>query len=464
MVNLMRSQNLFCQNLFCQNLLGLWALTCVAFFGSLLHLHSIGLAIDWPQWNGSTSDGRYQETGVLSKIPAEGLKKRWSAEVGLGYSGPVVADGRVFLTDYSRSEGEKTNNPGVRDSLKGSERVHAFDLKTGKKIWTHEYPRNYSLSYPSGPRAAPTVEGDSVYTLGAEGDLISLEAASGKLNWARQLRDDYKTESPIWGYSAVPLVYHDSIITLAGGNGSLVVALDKQTGNEKWRSLSGKDIGYCPPSIISIAGKDQLLIWEPKSLHGLNPITGEVLWSVPMIPKYEMSIVPPVIAGDQMFVTGIGEVAAMFAIDRKNERSPLRELWRGKAKHAIYCANSTPIFDDGYLYGADCEKGSLICVRAEDGERMWETFQPTCGGERRMSHGTAFLTKVGDLYYLLSETGDFIVARLSPKAYEEIGRFKVLEATNECFGRPVVWSYPAYSDRCLFARNDKELVAYEISE
>jgi outer membrane protein assembly factor BamB len=447
-----------------RKLFSLLTLTGVALFVESVSPCSKAVAIDWPQWNGSKSNGRYEETAVLSKIPAEGLKKRWSAEVGLGYSGPVVADRRVYLTDYVRTEGEKTNNPSVRDSFKGFERAHAFDLKTGNKLWTHEYPRNYSISYPSGPRAAPTVDGDSVYTLGAEGDLVSLESSTGKLNWARQLRDDYKTESPIWGYSAVPLIYQDSIITLAGGNGSLVVALDKQTGNEKWRSLSGENIGYCPPSIVSIAGKDQLLIWEPKSLHGLNPATGEVLWSVPMVPKYEMSIVPPVIAGDKMFVTGIGEVAAMFAIDRTNERSPLRELWRGKAKHAIYCANSTPVFDGGYLYGADCEKGSLICVRAQDGERMWETFEPTCGGDRRMSHGTAFLTKVGDLYYLLSETGDFIIARLTPKAYEEVGRFKVLEATNECFGRSVVWSYPAYSDRCLFARNDKELVAFEISE
>ena len=422
------------------------------------------LATDWPQWNGSLQNGRYEETGVLTKIPEEGLRKRWTAKVGLGYSGPSVANGRVFVTDFLQIEGEKTNNPGTRDKIKGSERIHAFDLKTGELLWTHAYEREYLISYPAGPRVTPTVDGDSIFALGAEGDLVSLDVVSGAVRWSRQLRDEYKTETPIWGYSGAPLIYRDWLITLAGGKGSLVVALDKATGKEIWRSLSGENIGYCPPTLVSIAGKDQVVIWEPKALHGLTPETGAELWTVPLEPKYEMSIAPPVVSDDKMFVSGIGEVAAMFSIDRKSAQSPLRQLWKGKAKHAIYCANSTPVFDEGYLYGADCGSGALICVRAEDGERMWETYKPTCGGDRRMSHGTAFLTKVGDLYYILSETGDFIIAKLSPEKYEEISRFKVLEATNECFGRAVVWSYPAYADRCLFARNDKELVAYEIGQ
>jgi len=441
----------------------LFALTFTCGIGEL-QCKSRLLAIDWPQWNGPQKDGRYEEKDVITVIPEEGLRKRWSAEVGLGYSGPVVAGRSVFVTDYLQRTGEKTNNPSTRDKLGGSERIHAFDLESGKLLWTHRYDREYAISYPAGPRATPTVDGDSVYSLGAEGDLICLARDTGKVRWNRQLRDEYKTETPIWGYAAAPLIYQDLVITLAGGDGSLVVALEKKNGREVWRSLSGDNIGYCPPSIFSIAGKDQILVWEPKALHGLNPQSGAEIWSVPFTPKYEMSITPPVISGNRMFVSGIGEVAAMFEIDRTSEKKPLRELWKGKAKHAIYCANSTPVFDGDYIYGADCEKGSMICVRAKDGERMWETFKPTCGGERRQSHGTAFLTKVGELYYLLSETGDFIIAKLSPEKYEELGRFKVLDATNDCFGRAVVWSYPAFADRCLFVRNDKEIVAYEIGK
>ncbi len=428
----------------------------------LVVVTQIARADDWPQWNGATRTGIYSESKTLRSIPKEGLKKLWSQTVNLGYSGPAVSNGRVFLTDYIKTSGELANNPGTRIELKGSERVLCFDAVSGKSIWTHAYERDYALSYPSGPRATPTVDGDRVYTLGAEGDLVCLSAADGKVVWQRQLKESYRTESPIWGYSAAPLVAGDLLYTLAGGEGSTVVAFDKMTGEERWRALSASNIGYCPPTLMQAAGREQLLIWDPVSLNGLDPKTGAVLWETPLAPKYEMSITPPVISGNKMFVSGIGEVAGMFEID--SAKPGVRELWRGKIKNAIYCANSTPSFDGEYVYGADCGKGCLICMRASDGERLWETFVPTGGGEQRLSHGTVFLSKVGELYYLLSETGDFIIAKLSPEKYEEMGRFHVLEPTNECFGRAVVWSYPAYANRCLLARNDKELVCFSIAE
>ncbi len=428
----------------------------------LLVVSQFAEADDWPQWNGATRTGVYSESKTIRSIPEGGLKKLWSQPVNLGYSGPAVAAGRVFLTDYVKTSGESINNPSTRIELQGTERVLCFDATSGKPLWTHAYERNYALSYPSGPRSTPTVDGDRVYTLGAEGDLICLSVADGKVVWQRQLKESYRTESPIWGYSAAPLVVGELLYTLAGGEGSTVVALDKMTGEERWRALSASNIGYCPPTLIRAAGREQLLIWDPVSLNGLDPKTGAVLWTTPLAPKYEMSITPPVIGGNKMFVSGIGEVAGMFEIDSINPG--VKELWRGKPKDAMYCANSTPCFDGDYVYGADCGKGCLICMRASNGERLWETFEPTGGGDKRLSHGTAFLSKAGDLYYLLSETGDFIIAKLSPEKYEEIGRFHVLEPTNECFGRAVVWSYPAYANRCLLARNDKELVCFSIAE
>jgi outer membrane protein assembly factor BamB len=301
-----------------------------------------------------------------------------------------------------------------------------------------------------------------VYSLGAEGDLLCLDARSGKVVWDRHLKDDYKTESPIWGYSASPVIHGELLYVLAGGPGSLIVALDKLTGQERWRALSGNDIGYCPPTLVRAANQEQLIVWEPKAVHGLDPTTGIILWSYPLAPKYEMSIIPPAIQGDRMYLSGIGGVSAMLQLD--TTKPGVKELWKGKPKQAIYAANGTTVFDGEYLYGADCDLGPLICARVSDGERMWETFAPTGGGDRRLSHGTCFLNKVGDLYYILSETGDFIIAKLTPEKYEEIGRFHVVDPTNECFGRAVVWSYPAYANRCLFVRNDRELVCYSIAE
>ena len=142
-------------------------------------------------------------------------------------------------------------------------------------------------------------------------------------------------------------------------------------------------------------------------------------------------------------------------------------LWRGQPKTAVYCANSTPFIRDETLYGCDCETGFLTAVDLATGTRLWETGGPTMG-ERRGRHGTAFLVRHEPsgpgVTWLFSETGDLILARLTPEAYEELGRVHLLDPTNECFGREVVWSHPAFADRCVFARNDEELVCVSLAE
>ncbi|MDA1231543.1 MAG: hypothetical protein O2856_12275 [Planctomycetota bacterium] len=125
--------------------------------------------------------------------------------------------------------------------------------------------------------------------------------------------------------------------------------------------------------------------------------------------------------------------------------------WKGKPKTTVYCCNSTPIIEGGVIDGNDCQTGQLMGVSVKDGERLWETFRPT-GGKRLASHGTMYLVKHEDRFFLFSETGDLILAKLSPEGYDETARFHVLEPTNECFGRDVVWSHPAFADRSVFAR------------
>jgi hypothetical protein len=138
-------------------------------------------------------------------------------------------------------------------------------------------------------------------------------------------------------------------------------------------------------------------------------------------------------------------------------------VWRGKAGNAVYCANSTPFLEEGMIYGCDVGTGALMGVRLQDGERLWQTFEPTIGGTRRGRYGTAFLVKHEDRFFLFSETGHLILARLSPQGYREISRFQLLEPTNAVFGRDVVWSHPAFADRSVFARNDKELVRVRLA-
>ena len=141
------------------------------------------LADDWPQWMGPQRDSVYRETGIVAKIPASGLKVLWRKPIASGYAGPAVASGRVYVMDYVKSSGQSTNNPGSRDSLSGSERILCIDSKTGDEIWKIEYERPYHISYPNGPRATPTIDGDRVYTLGAEGNLYCLDVSSGATIW-----------------------------------------------------------------------------------------------------------------------------------------------------------------------------------------------------------------------------------------------------------------------------------------
>ncbi len=417
-------------------------------------------AEDWPQFNGPTRDGRLHDAKWPITINRESIVKNWSHPVAGGYSGPAIANNRVFVTDYVRREGTSTNNAGGRDQLKGTERLLCLDAISGKEVWKVEYDRDYSISYASGPRATPTVDANRVYALGAEGDLLCVRIEDGKKLWHRQLRDEYKTETPIWGYASHPIILKDRLITLAGGKGTTVVALNKMTGEEIWRTGEASNIGYAPPVVIDSNGTKQLIVWDADQLNSIDETNGKILWTVPLKPRFEMSIMAPVASNNKLYASGIGAISAMYDIEKGGKG--LTQLWQGAPKNSVYCSNSTPVFDGEYLYGNDCENGTLICVRASDGKRVWESAEPTTGSSKPGRHATVFINKVGSVYYLFSETGDFIVAQLSPTGYKELGRFHSIEPTNECFGRKVVWSMPAYADGNLVVRNDEEIVSYRL--
>ncbi len=440
-----------------------------------IHMYSLALSVclatlstsvcdaeDWPQWLGPQRDGVWRETGIIKNIPAKGLPIKWRAAVGLGYSGPAVADGKVFVMDYAKESGKLINNPGGTTRLTGKERVLCFSEKTGKLIWKHEYNQPYNISYAAGPRCTPTVEGDRVYTFGAEGRLTCLDVNSGDLVWSKLLTKEYKTKTPIWGYASHPLVSGDLLYAIAGGKGSVCVAFNKKTGKEVWRALSAGGQGYCPPTMINHAGTQQLLIWHPESLNSLNPLTGKVYWSLPIRAGYNMSIMAPRKLGNQLYISSIGNVSAMITLDDK--RPAAKFSWHGKAKTSVFCSNGTPFLHDGMIYGCDIETGALIGASMKDGKRLWQTTKPTDNNPRRSRHATAFIVKHEDRFLLFSDVGDLIIADLSPEGYKEQGRFHVLAPTNEAFGRKVVWCHPAFANKCMFVRNDKELVCVDLAD
>jgi outer membrane protein assembly factor BamB len=416
---------------------------------------------DWPQWMGPKRDSVWRETGLLEKFPAAGPKVLWRVPVQYGYSGPAVAGGRVYVADYATKD-KFTSSPGARGKLQGTERVLCLDARDGKEIWKHEYDCPYSVSYPGGPRCTPTVHEGKVYTLGAMGNLLCLDAAKGDVVWSHDLKADYKVKTPMWGFCGHPLVDGRKLICLVGGKGSIAVAFHKDTGKEIWRALDAPEPGYSAPTMIEAGGTRQLVIFHAESVNGLDPETGKVYWSVPLKPDYGMAIAVPRQLGEYLYASGQGNDKAVL-LKLAADRPAADVVWRGQAKKAVYCTNSTPFLEEGMIYGCDWNAGQLRGVRLESGERLWETLKPTSGGPKPAYDGTAFLVKNGDRFFLASETGDLVIARLSPKGYEEVSRCHLLDPAEDVFGRKVLWSHPAFAEKCVFARNNKELVCVSLA-
>ena len=409
-------------------------------------------ADDWPQWGGPQRDLVWREKGIVKTLPTDGLLPRmWSTPIGEGYAGPAVADGKVYITDLVD-----------RHDKSGTERVHCLDAATGKILWTHSYPVEYGISYPAGPRATPVVDGGRVYTMGAVGDLICFDVRDGKVLWQRNAVAEFGKNIATWGLAASPLVDGDRLITLVGGlQGALVVAFDKNTGKELWRALDDPEVGYCPPMMFTFGGLRQLIQWHPRAVSSLDPETGKVHWEIPFKAKSGLCISTPRQIGNRLFVTAFynGPLMIEIASDGKSAKV----AWKGASDSelktdGLHSIMSTPIVDETHIYGV-CSYGQLRCLDARTGERIWETRQATGDGR----WWNAFLIPQEDRTFLHNEQGDLIIARLSPKGYEEVSRAKLVEPTRKVNQRMTIWSHPAFALKSVFARNDKEIVRVDLS-
>jgi hypothetical protein len=437
----------------------------------LLILSASVYADDWPQWLGPERDAVWRENGILDKFPAGGPKVRWRTPIGAGYSGPAVANGRVYITDRVLAEGVKSPKNGFpKVRLPGKERVLCLDEKNGELLWKHEYDCTYRVSYADGPRTTPLVHEGRVYTLGAMGNLFCLDADKGTVIWSKNFVADYKAPVPQWGFAAHPLLDGDKLICLVGGKDHIVVAFDKNTGAEKWHALSFKnldtEIGYCPPMIYTIGGKRQLIIWHPESVNGLDPQTGEVYWSQPFFVKANLTVPTPRLEGDLLFLTSFYNGAMMLQF--KDGKPSV--LWRSQIASEMPertdTLNSiipTPFLKDGYIYGM-CSYGELRCLRARDGKRMWMSLKPAEVPDESVRWANVFLIAQGDRFFLLNEKGDLLIARLTPQGYEEIDRAHILDPTDPSPGRLVVWSHPAFANKSIYARNDKEIACVSLAK
>ncbi|WP_437192747.1 PQQ-binding-like beta-propeller repeat protein [Planctomicrobium sp. SH527] len=416
------------------------------------------VADDWPQWMGPKRDNIWRETGLLEKFPEGGPKVLWRAPVAGGYAGPAVSGNRVFITDFVSQDNIKTDN-FKRAPAVGKERILCLDQSTGKELWRHEYPVSYEISYPAGPRCTPTVDGDRVYTLGAEGNLFCLNVSDGKVLWSKEFKKEYDTKSALWGYASHPLIDGDKIICVVGTEVAHAAAFNKLTGEEIWRAGKATEQAYCPPTIIEAGGRRQLILMKALGIYSVDPETGKPFWEFPYKADSGSVIMTPIKIGDYLYVGGFQERNLLLKLN--SEKPEAEVVWQDKQRHGISPVNTQPFVVEDVLYGFH-EKGDLHAVQIPSGEILWRSRDLLNG--RAPNSGTAFIVKQGDRFWMFTETGDLVIANLTPTGFTELDRTPLLKPTNFAFGREVVWCPPAFANRCIIVRNDEECICVSLAK
>ena len=415
---------------------------------------------DWPQWmGGPLNNGSWSEEGVLTNFPASGLAAKWRTPIGPGYSGPSVANGSVFVMDLQKAAPSNA-----------SERVLCLDAGNGTIRWKHAYPCKYvGVGYDSGPRVTPAVADGKVYTLGTMGDLICLDAADGKVLWQKNMAQDYQAKVPTWGFSTQPLVEGSRLYAVIGGQDHAVVAFDAATGKELWRALSSREPGYSAPIIRTINGKRQLVVRHADGLAGLTPETGEVLWSAAFPNKVGMAICTPAVFEDRICISGQWEGTAMFKVFPDKKDATL--LWSCDAgivpekafrAEGFNSAMSTVLFDGSQVYGVSMH-GELCGLDAATGRRIWTSLALTGEAVPQDKWFTAFLVPHGREWFVFTEKGDLQIARFSAVGYDVLAKTHLCDPDMAVGSRKVIWSHPAFANRCIFVRRNSELVAFSLA-
>lgn len=434
----------------------------------LLVVLAAGLrAEDWPRWRGPRGDGTWRAPKLPEKWPEGGPKPLWKQAIGGGYSGISVVGNRVVTMDRQKEPVEV-------------ERIVCLDADTGRELWKHTYPVAYGkLDYGNGPRAAPTIADGRVYTLGALGHVCCVALDTGRLVWSVDTVKEHAAAIPEWGLAASPVVDGGRVVVHVGAKpGGCLLALDGRNGRVVWRG--GDDgAGYCTPILVEHAGRRQLVAWTPEHVVGHDPDDGTVLWKTPYKVTYGVSIATPIFQEGLVLVAGYWEGTKAIRLGDDPREAEL--AWEDSRN--LRGLMSQPLYDRGHAYLLDKGLG-LTCFELKTGKKLWDDkHQMTPRG--RNPH--ASLVWLGDAdanndadvegavderavderasderapdergrrAIVLNAYGELILARLSPRGYNESSRAKIIGFT---------WAHPAYAgDRC-YARSDTEIVSVELT-
>lgn len=381
-------------------------------------------AEDWPQWRGPRQDGISLETGLSAPWPEGGPPELWRIPLGVGFSSVSVVDDRAY-TMFGDEEAEW---------------VVALDTADGSTIWKVRSGDLLENEYGNGPRATPTVTGGRIYTHGATGSLVCLDAATGERIWGFNTLEKFGGENADFGLSASPAVFGGMLVVVVGaGDGKSLVALSKATGDVLWTSLD--DIaGYSTPVYIVVDGVPQIVVLMGKAVVAVSPDDGRELWRFPWETTLDANVATPIYHEGKLFIsTGYGTGCGLFALSAPGGVPAAELLWKSKDMKNYF---STCVLLDGYLYGFN--NTLFTCMEFETGDVQWR--------ERGFNRGS-LLAADGKLI-IYGERATLALAEASPEQYQEISNVEVLDGKT--------WTVPTLAHGKLFVRNEEEMVCLDL--
>jgi outer membrane protein assembly factor BamB len=395
-------------------------------------------AADWPQWRGPERNGISKETGLLKAWPAAGPQLLWQVmDVGGGYSTPAVVGDRLYLL------GNKGND---------DEFVQARAVKDGKRIWSTRLgkvgPNLPMASYP-GARSTPTVDGDFLYALGSDGDLVCLKTTDGGEVWRKSLRKSFGGQPGLWAYAESPLIDGNVLVCTPGGKDATLVALDKQTGSLLWKApvTGGDAAAYASPIVVTAGGVKQYVQFLSNGLVGVDAKTGKFLWRYDKTAAGSLANIPtPVAKGNYVYSSSGKGGCALVKLQADKG---------GVSAESIYYKNGLPnsiggsVLLGNLLYGTNGR--GLMCVEFMTGEEKWKEAN---GGAGAVCYAD------GMLYIHGEKNGDIALVVATPDAFHEKGRFTPPDLPAR--GRSKSWAYPVVANGRLYIRDLDVMWCYEV--
>lgn len=396
------------------------------------------MADDWPQWRGPSRDGISKETGLLKQWPEQGPKLLWQVkDLGEGYSTPSVVGERLYVMA----------NKGMQDEF-----VKALSVKDGKELWSRRVGKvgpNEGPQYPAA-RSTPTVDGDLLYALGSDGDLVCLEAATGQVRWQKNLRTDFGGQPGNWAYAESPLVDGDVVVVTPGGKDATLVALNKKTGDVVWKSAvpGGEEAGYASVIVVEAGGAKQYVQFLQKGLVGIDAKTGKFLWRYDQTAQDSPANIPTPVARD----------GYIYSASSRGGGGLVRlKVDGGKVgAEQVYFSKKLPTAIGGAVLVGDHLYGTgqvMMCVDFKTGDVKWT--------ERGV--GAASLLFADGRLYVHGEGGEVALVEATPEGYRERGRFEPPNLPERGRGAKA-WAYPALANGRLYIRDAGMLWCYDVKD